>query len=109
MRTIRFVSSLYTTDNLTLVKRFLNVGLRFGGWLYDIVPNTTEEGLSRFWASIFPAGQKEDVDDNDFVYDPIEPSNFETADVRSIDDDNFVNSFANQAMDLHSLINTRRK
>lgn len=103
MRSVRFVSSLYTTDNLTLVKRFLNVGLRFGGWLYEIIPNTSEEGLSRFWSSIFPVPKSEDS--NDFTYDPTNPTGFESADSRSLENENF----AEQAMSLASLINSRRK
>ncbi|VEN61642.1 unnamed protein product [Callosobruchus maculatus] len=54
VRSVRFLSSLYTDDNLTLLKKFLNVGLRFGGWLYETIPNNTDEGSSRFLGFLFP-------------------------------------------------------
>lgn len=107
MRSVKFVSSLYTDDNLVLLKRFLNVGLRFGRWVHEIIPNTTEEGLSRLWSSIFPTSKSQS--NSDFIYDPIEPTGFESdADSRSLDNENFVNNIASQAMSLHSLINARR-
>ncbi|XP_072381684.1 uncharacterized protein [Diabrotica undecimpunctata] len=55
MRTIRFLASLYTDDNLQLLKKYMNIGLRFGTWLYGIIPESTAEGGSRLLSLIFPS------------------------------------------------------
>lgn len=105
-RSVRFVSSLYTTDNLGLVKRVLNIGLRFGGWLYDVIPNTSEEGLTRFWSYVFPSRGTSHKETDDFSYDEVEPAGFEKKSSKN-EDDNFIDNFTNQAMSLHNLINPR--
>lgn len=107
MRSVKFVSSLYTNDNLSLVKKFLNIGLRFGGWLYEVLPNTTDEGLTRFWSVLFPVGHQEDKDNDDFAYDEVDPAEDKRSVVFDADTENFVNSFADQTMDLHTLINSQ--
>lgn len=74
----------------------------------NVIPTTTEEGLSRFWASLTSTGPREDKENSDFTYDEVESTGFEKADARN-DEENFISNLSNQAMDLHTLINSHRK
>ncbi|KAJ8956116.1 hypothetical protein NQ318_016570 [Aromia moschata] len=54
VRLSRFLMSLYTTDNLVLLKKLMNIGLRFGTWMYRVIPNSTEEAQQTLLSLLFP-------------------------------------------------------
>ncbi|CAH1107922.1 unnamed protein product [Psylliodes chrysocephalus] len=116
MRTIRFLVSLYTDENLHLFKRYINISQSFIGWLANVIPDSTHEATFRFLTYLFP---QEDQSDHEKPHpEPAMPSlihsmslgDYPSGRENRLEEDQKVadvSPFADQVLSLNNLINAR--
>ncbi|XP_074041753.1 uncharacterized protein [Leptinotarsa decemlineata] len=114
VRSVRFIASLYTNENLTLLKNFMNLALRIGHWLYDIIPNSTGGGAQTFLSFLFPElnQSREDAENNNDGHSLTSDSTDDSSDLNEIDDTNenlYRDRYGKQMLNLETLINARSR
>ncbi|KAG5885671.1 hypothetical protein JTB14_001953 [Gonioctena quinquepunctata] len=111
VRSIKFIASLYTTENLTLLKTYLNIFLRFCAWLRDIIPSSisTNSFFSNLFPEMKPKGDLPQVPLPGTKSDDSSLSFYRSDDSDTVDEEenNVTEEYGKQVMELPSFINAR--